>query len=138
MEISPATSAAIQRNPGAANLVPHQFQPGQSGNPAGRTPGSISIKDKVRQYLEDNPEAVKEMVRGFVHKRPDLVWQMLEGKPGQKMEHTGPNDTPLMAPSDAIISEVAKKLNEVLGTGGVGSDGNIAGAVDSQTPNKDV
>lgn len=112
--------------------------PGQGGLPgAGRPKGSISIKDKVRQYLEDNPESLKEMVKELVEKEKKLVWQMLDGMPGQKMEHSGPNDTPLI-PDTKVISEVAKKLNEVLGTGGVGSDGNIAGAVDSETPNKDV
>ncbi len=131
----PATdsTAEKQRNAGHANIVPHQFKPGETGNPSGRPKGSISIKDKVRQYLEDNPEHVASMVRDFVHKRPELVWQMLEGKPGQKMEHSGPNDAPLI-PSDIVISDVAKKLNAILGTGGVGGDGDAAGPVGAQAP----
>lgn len=109
--------------------------PGQPGLPgAGRPKGSFSIKEKVRQYLEDNPEHFKEMIEKFVHTKPVLVWQMLEGMPGQKLEHGGPNNTPLL-PNDLIISEVTKKLNEVLGTGGVGSHGDATRPVDSQAPN---
>ena len=110
--------------------------PGQSGNPRGRPPGSISIKDKVRQYLEDNPEHLAEMVRKFVHSKPELVWQMLEGKPGQKIEATGANDAPLI-PESAVIREIAMKLNDVLGTGGVGGNGDAARAVDPQAPDQD-
>lgn len=113
------------------------FLPGQSGNPAGRPKGSLSIKDEVRKYLEDNPEYRKEMVRKFVHSKPELVWQMLEGKPGQKIEASGPNDTPLI-PESAVITDIAKRLNEVLGTGGVGSDGDAARPLDTQAPDQNV
>ena len=60
--------------------------PGQSGNPSGRPKGSISIKDKIRQYLEDNPDAVDEIVAHFIKENRELMWQMLEGKPKQELE----------------------------------------------------
>lgn len=60
-----------------------KFKKGVSGNPAGRPKGSISIKDKVRQYLENNPESVEEIVEHFVKNNRELMWQMLEGRPQQ-------------------------------------------------------
>lgn len=69
------------------NLKP--FKPGQSGNPAGRPKGSISIKDKIRQHLENNPDEVEEIVRHFVKNNRELMWQMLEGRPSQDVGVTG-------------------------------------------------
>lgn len=37
-----------------SNIIPHEFKPGQSGNPKGRPKGSRSISDMLRQYLETN------------------------------------------------------------------------------------
>ena len=56
--------------------------PGTPPGP-GRPKGSISIKDKVRQYLEDHPEDVEEIVKHFVKSNRELMWQMLEGRPYQ-------------------------------------------------------
>lgn len=64
------------------------------GNPGGGRPrGSISIRDKVRQFLEDNPNEVDEIVKHFVIKNRELMWQMLEGKPKQQMEVDVDKDT---------------------------------------------
>ena len=57
---------------------PQTWVKGQSGNPAGRPKGSVSIKDKVRQYLEANPEEVGKIVEHFVKENRELMWQMLE------------------------------------------------------------
>lgn len=70
------------------------FTPGVSGNPLGRPKGSISIKDKIRQYLEEHPEAMPEIVGHFVHDNRELMWQMLEGRPAQKLQ--GDADAPLV------------------------------------------
>src|SRR3990167_7779793 len=71
----------------------HLFKKGQSGNPKGRPKGSISIKDKVRQYLENNPKDVEKIVKHFVKENRELMWQMLEGKPKQQMEVDVDKDT---------------------------------------------
>lgn len=63
--------------------------PGQpSLNPEGRPSGSISIKDKIRQYLETHPDAVEQVVGHFVHNNRNLMWQMLEGSPQTKSDIT--------------------------------------------------
>lgn len=65
------------------------FTPGVSGNPLGRPKGSISIKDKVRQYLEEHPEEMQNIVGHFVHDNRELMWQMLEGRPQQTIGGDG-------------------------------------------------
>ncbi len=64
------------------------FKKGVSGNPEGRPKGSLSIKDLVRQHLEDNPEDLKEFVAHFVKENRQLAWQMLEGRPFQASDIT--------------------------------------------------
>lgn len=68
------------------------------GNPGGGRPkGSISIKDKIRQYLEDNPQNVDEIVQYFVKNNRELMWQMLEGRPQQDVTSGGKElPTPLL------------------------------------------
>lgn len=63
-----------------------KFQKGKSGNPNGRPKGSFSIKDKIRQYLDKNPEEVQEMVHYFVKDNRELLWQMLEGSPSRNVD----------------------------------------------------
>ncbi len=60
-----------------------RFKPGQSGNIKGR-PKGISIKDRVRQMLENDPAEMDKFVMHFVRKNRELAWQMIEGKPKQK------------------------------------------------------
>ena len=55
----------------------------------GRPKGSISIKDRVRKYLEDHPEDVEEIVKHFVKSNRELMWQMLEGRPQQDIVSDG-------------------------------------------------
>lgn len=63
-----------------------KFIKGHSGNPNGRPQGSVSIRDKIRQHLENNPDEVEKIVEHFVKTNRELMWQMLEGKPKQQME----------------------------------------------------
>ena len=62
--------------------------PGTPPGP-GRPKGSISIKDKVRQYLEAHPKDVEEIVKHFVKSNRELMWQMLEGRPQQDVTSDG-------------------------------------------------
>ena len=67
------------------------FKKGQSGNPNGRPKGSVSIKDRIRQRLQENPDEFENLVEFYLKdkKMRDLLWKMLEGLPKQQTEHSG-------------------------------------------------
>lgn len=80
--------------------------PGQpSLNPAGRPKGK-TIKERVREYLEEHPGEMSAFVKHFVKTNRDLAWQMLEGRPSQQLE--GNPDKPLTI---QISQEIAEKYN---------------------------
>ena len=67
----------------ADHLKAWQFQPGQSGNPAGRKPGS-SLKDYAKKYLSGMTDEERlEFMRGIDKK---VIWEMSEGKAEAKTE----------------------------------------------------
>ena len=82
----PATAGRNQGHGRSEGSKATQFKPGQSGNPAGRIPGTISIKEEIRKHLQKNPEIVEQLVAYFIAKHPDLMWQMLEGRPKQNVD----------------------------------------------------
>lgn len=43
-----------------------RFVPGQTGNPNGRPKGSISMVDKLRQYLQDHPEEADKLISSLI------------------------------------------------------------------------
>ena len=63
------------------------FGPGNLANPNGRPKGK-TIKERVLEWLEDNPDDMASFVEHFVKKNRDLAWQMIEGRPKQQTDVT--------------------------------------------------
>jgi|SRR3990167_4620811 len=54
------------------------------GRPKGKT-----IKERVREYLENHPNDMEAFVKHFVKENRQLAWQMLEGRPSQDVTSAG-------------------------------------------------
>ncbi len=86
-----STSPKVERD-ASGKILPGQ----ESLNPKGRPKGSISIKDQVRKFLENNPNEVEEIVKHFVKNNRELMWQMLEGRPQQDVTSDGEAIQPVL------------------------------------------
>lgn len=96
-------------NPNIARDSSTTFKPGQSGNPAGKPPGTKNFTTKVREALEaiaDGEKDVtneKKLIRAILKRgiidgsdaAQKLIWEQLDGKPLQKTEVSGPDGQPL-------------------------------------------
>lgn len=83
---------------------PWQFKPGQSGNPAGKAPGTKNLTSRIREGLarlgakdaQGNPLPVEEALAQKIikmaldgdRKMIELVWNYLDGKPPQNIDLT--------------------------------------------------
>lgn len=73
-----------QNNNSREWLKPWQFKPGQSGNPGGRTKGTISLKEYAKRYLAEMTDEEKlEFMKGI--DKVD-IWKLAEGNPKQDNE----------------------------------------------------
>jgi len=85
-----------------------KFQPGVSGNPAGRPVGSVSIIAEAKRVLRNDPERLKEIVEDLLDNkklRLELIRQ-IDGMPKQSHEVSGEIKAPL---TTIIINPVKKQ-----------------------------
>lgn len=76
------------------NSKPWLFKKGQSGNPKGRTPGTIWLKEYARKYIMNLSDEEKEAFMDWLPK--EVIWKMAEWNPRNdgKIELTIP--TPIL------------------------------------------
>lgn len=68
------------------HIKPWQFKKGQSGNPAGRPPGT-SLKEYAKKYLAGMTD--EERIEFFEGIDKHKIWEMAEGKPEAVAEVKG-------------------------------------------------
>ena len=65
-----------------------RFTPGGPAGP-GRPKGSLSLTEKIKKVLEENPQQLHKIIETILEKHPDLVWKMLDGMPKQSVGLNG-------------------------------------------------
>jgi hypothetical protein len=77
---------------------PWLFKKGESGNPAGRPKGSLSVIGRLKQMWEEDPEDFESFVKGY--KADPLnrkhITEMIDGKPQQDITSGGETLQPLL------------------------------------------
>jgi hypothetical protein len=76
-EVSSEKHAPLRDEHG--RLLPNQ----PSLNPLGRPKGSFSIKTRIVQRLQENPQELKDVIDYLITKERALLFQMIDGRPHQ-------------------------------------------------------
>jgi len=68
------------------NLIP--YKKGQSGNPAGKPKGAISVKARLKKIFREEPERFDEFVDRYIKNQANEkhLTEMLDGKPLQSVD----------------------------------------------------
>jgi hypothetical protein len=68
-----------------------RFVPGHPGNSPGRPKGSITIKGRIKQILEEDPKRFEELCKFYLDdkKMRDLLWKMIDGMPKEEQQVVG-------------------------------------------------
>lgn len=68
------------------HLQPWQYKKGQSGNPSGRAPGIVSLKEYAKRMLASMNDEEREKFMNGLSK--DIIWKMAEGMPETQTDIT--------------------------------------------------
>ncbi len=137
MEATETTIPEQSPHGDASQLKPWQFQPGQSGNPAGRPKGSSSIRDSIRKYLEDNPEEMTKLIKRFIERNPEFMWQMMEGAPPKAVVVGNLDGSNINTIAPAEVLKLAAQMNEIHRTASERGDGALPGPVGGEARAQD-
>lgn len=101
------------------------FKPGQSGNPAGRPKGSVSITAMIKKKLQEMPPDKKKTYLEYVVEKilskalvdgdPQmlkLIWQYVDGMPIQKVEQEMKKPFPFEIKINVLPPQKLEKLPE--------------------------
>ena len=86
-----------------SNSRPWLYKKGQSGNPGGRPPGILSMKEYIKKKLATMTEEEREVFLEGIDKK--TIWEMAEGKPQQDA------DVQVRVINVVVPPEVAKAFN---------------------------
>jgi len=125
---SPAVANAtqMQRDKLPGGITGKGFQPGQSGNPAGKVPGTKNLTTRIREGLarlgakdaQGNPLPVEEALAQKIikmaldgdRKMIELVWNYLDGKPPQNIDLTSKGER---VGTVVLSAEEEKRIEEL-------------------------